>query len=104
MACNCADLHLDNKRKPWRNVVQVCNSEDRQVALRGRKGLAGTKLGLDEDLTLVQQARKLELWALFKEAKATSKRAFWCVAEFFINGTRICLPSSIMEHARGWCK
>jgi hypothetical protein len=43
----------------------------------------------------VQQAHKLELWLLFKEAKATSKRAFWLAIELFINGTRIYLPSFI---------
>ncbi len=42
-------------------------------------------MGLDEDLTFAQQARKLDLWPLFKEAKATGKRAFWRAVEFFIN-------------------
>jgi hypothetical protein len=54
---------------------------------QGRKGLAGTKLGLDKDLMPAQQACKLELWPLFKEAKAASKRAFRHAVEFFINGT-----------------
>jgi hypothetical protein len=31
-------------------LLKFSMSEDRQAALRGRKGLAGTKLGLDEDL------------------------------------------------------
>jgi hypothetical protein len=35
--------------------------EDRQAALRGCKGLAGTKLGLDENLTPTQQVRKSEI-------------------------------------------
>jgi hypothetical protein len=76
-------------------LLKFVMSEDRQAAFRGRKGLAGRKLGLDEDLTPVQQARKLEPWLLFKEAKAANKCAFWQVAELFINGTRICPPSSI---------
>ncbi len=76
-------------------LLKFATSEDRQVALRGRKGLAGTKLGLDEDFTPVQQACKSELWPLFKEAKAAGKRAFWRAAELFINDTRICPPSSI---------
>ncbi len=67
----------------------------RQAALRGCKGLVGTKLGLDEDLMPTQQARKLKLWPLFKEAKETGKCAFWCAAEFFVDDTQICLPSSI---------
>jgi hypothetical protein len=35
-----------------------------------------THLGLDEDLTPMQQACKLEMWSLFKEAKAMGKLAF----------------------------
>jgi hypothetical protein len=61
---------------PGAMLVKFTMSEDRQVALRGRKGLARTKLSLDEDLTLAQQARKLKLWPLFKEAKAVGKCAF----------------------------
>jgi hypothetical protein len=52
-------------------------------------------LGLDEDLTPTQHARKLELWPLFKEAKAASKHAFWRAAELFVDDTQICPPSSI---------
>ncbi len=63
--------------------------------LIGCKGLAGTKLGLDEDLTPTQQARKSKLWPLFKEAKATGKRAFWRTVELFVDSTQICPPSSI---------
>jgi hypothetical protein len=51
-------------------------NEDHQATLLGRKGLATTKLGLDEDLTPVQQAHKSKLWPLFKEAKVASKRTF----------------------------
>ncbi len=81
--------------RPGAVLLKFATSEDRQAALRGGKGLAGTKLGLDEDLTPTQQARKSELWPLFKEAKAASKLAFWRVAELFVNITQICPPSSI---------
>jgi hypothetical protein len=57
-------------------LLKFAMNEDRHYTLRGHKGLARTKLGLDENLTPTQQARKLELWPLFKEAKATNKRAF----------------------------
>jgi hypothetical protein len=50
---------------------------------------------MDEDLTLAQQAHKSELWPLFKEAKATCKRAFWHAVKLFINDIQICLPSSM---------
>jgi hypothetical protein len=35
-------------------LLKFVMNEDRQAALRRRKGLAGTKLGLDEDLTPTQ--------------------------------------------------
>jgi hypothetical protein len=70
-------------------------SKNRQVVLQGHKGLARTKLGLDEDLMPTQQARKLNLWPLFKKAKAASKRAFWHAIKLFVNGTQICPPSFI---------
>jgi hypothetical protein len=57
-------------------LLKFTMNEDRQAMLRGPKGLIGTKLSLDEDLTLAQQVRKSELWPLFEEAKATSKCAF----------------------------
>jgi hypothetical protein len=65
------------------------------ILLRGCKGLAGTRLGLDEDLTPTQQARKSELWPLFKEAKAASKRTFWRAVKLFVDSTQICLHSFI---------
>jgi hypothetical protein len=62
----------------WASTVlfKFATSEDRQAALRRRKGLARTKLGLDEDPTPTQQARKSKLWPLFKEAKAVNKHTF----------------------------
>jgi hypothetical protein len=76
-------------------LFKFAMNEDRQAGLWRRKGLMGTKLGLDEDLTLTQQACKSELWLLFKEAKVTCKHAFWRATKLFINDTQICLPSSI---------
>jgi hypothetical protein len=75
-------------------LLKFLTSEDYHATLQGRKGLAGTKLSLDEDLTPTQQACKSELWPLFKEAKATTKRTFWHVAKFFVNNTQIYPPSS----------
>ncbi len=40
--------------RPGAVMLKFVTIEDRQVALRRRKGLTGTKLGLDEDLTPVQ--------------------------------------------------
>jgi hypothetical protein len=67
---------LTARARPGAMLFKFVTNEDRQAALRGRKGLARTKLGLDEDLTPAQQAQKSELWPLFKEAKAVGKRTF----------------------------
>jgi hypothetical protein len=63
--------------RPSTVLLKFATSEDCQAALWGRKGLVGTKLGLDKDLTFAQQARKSKLWPMFKKAKAVGKRAFW---------------------------
>jgi hypothetical protein len=39
-------------------LLKFTTNKDFQVALRKHKGLAGTKLGLDEDLTPTQQVCK----------------------------------------------
>ncbi len=78
--------------RPGALLLKFTTNKDRQAALRGRKGLTGTKQGLDKDFTPAQQARKSELWSLFK---AASKCTFWRAAKLFINNTRICPPSSI---------
>jgi len=61
---------------PYAMLFKFAMSEDHQIAFWRRKGLARTKLSLDEDLTPVQHAHKSELWLLFKEAKAANKRTF----------------------------
>jgi hypothetical protein len=76
-------------------LLKFATSEDCQATLQGCKGLAGTKLGLKEDLTPPQQTCKSKLWPLFKEAKAVGKRVVWRANELFINGIQICPPSSI---------
>jgi hypothetical protein len=62
--------------RPGVVLLKFTRNEDRQAALQRCKGLAGTKLGFNEDLTPVQQAHKSKLWLMFKEAKAAGKRAF----------------------------
>ncbi len=80
---------------PGTMLLKFAMSKDRQVTLRRHKGLARTKLGLDEDLMPTQQVRKSELRPLFKEAKVVSKRTFWRAAELFVDNVQICPPSSI---------
>jgi hypothetical protein len=46
------------------------------MVLRVCKGLQGTQLGLDEDLTPAQQAQNQAAWATFKEAKKAGERVY----------------------------
>ncbi len=46
-------------------VIKLKISKDHKVALQGCKGLGRTKLGLDDDLSPMQQACKSEMWPLF---------------------------------------
>jgi hypothetical protein len=91
----CWQSNLNNTAHLGTVLLNFATSEDRQATFRGRKGLAGTKLGLDKDLTLTQQAHKSKLWPLFKEAKVASKCAKRRTTKLFINGIQICPPSSI---------
>jgi hypothetical protein len=88
-AYDCAGLYPDT------TLLKFATNKDYQGTLRGCKGLAGTKLGLDEDFTPTQQVRKSELWPLFKEAKAVGKCAFWRIVELYVNDLQISSPSSI---------
>jgi hypothetical protein len=81
--------------RPNAVMFMFVTSKYHQVVLQGRKGLVGTKLGLDEDLTPAQHACKSELWPLFKKAKAVGKCAFWRAAKLFVDGIQICSPSSV---------
>ncbi len=89
MTCDYMGFH------PNMVLLKFATGKDYQVALLRRKGLARTKLGLDKDFMPTHQVRKLELWPLFKEAKAVSKRAFWHTTELFVDDTQICPPSFI---------
>jgi hypothetical protein len=58
---------------------------DKLTVLRAHKGLHGTQLGLDEDLTSAQQAQKRAIWATFKEAKEVGEWVYWRGANLYIN-------------------
>jgi hypothetical protein len=54
----------------------LASVHDKFTVLHARKGLQGTQLGLDEDLTPAQQAQKQAAWATFKEAKEAGERVY----------------------------
>ncbi len=55
-------------------IITLASVHDKLTVLHARKGLQGTQLGLDEDLTPAQQAQKRAAWATFKEAKKAGER------------------------------
>jgi predicted secreted hydrolase len=66
-------------------IITLASVHDKLTVLRNRKGLQGTQLGLDEDLTPAQQAQKRTAWATFKEAKEAGERVYWRGADLYIN-------------------
>ncbi len=57
-------------------IITLASIQDKFTVLRACKGLQGTQLGLDEDLTPTQQAQKQAAWATFKEAKEAGERVY----------------------------
>ncbi|CAM6054109.1 unnamed protein product [Sphagnum tenellum] len=55
-------------------IITLASVHNKLTVLRARKGLQGTQIGLDEDLTPAQQAQKRTAWATFKEAKEAGER------------------------------
>ncbi len=66
-------------------IITLASVHDKLTVLRARKGLQGTRIGLDEDLTPAQQAQKRTAWATFKEAKEVGERVYWPGADLYIN-------------------
>jgi hypothetical protein len=74
--------------------ILTSSVHDKLTVLRARKGLQGTKLWLNEDLTPAQQAQKRTAWATFKEAKEAGKWVYWCGADLYINHKVINSPTA----------
>ena len=50
---------------------------------KARSKLAGTQVGLDDDLTPLQQERKRAAWPAFKAFKAKSVKTQWRAEKLF---------------------
>jgi predicted secreted hydrolase len=73
-------------------IITLTSVHDKLTVLRARKGLQGTQLGLDKDLTPAQQAQKQAAWATFKGAKEASERVYWRGADLYINHKVVNFP------------
>jgi hypothetical protein len=66
-------------------IITLASIHNKLTVLCARKGLQGTQLGFNKDLTLAQQAQKQAAWATFKEAKEAGEWVYWRGADLYIN-------------------
>ena len=64
-------------------LVQFSSKEDKRAVFKARSKLAGTQVGLDDDLTPLQQERKRAAWPAFKAFKAKSVKTQWRAEKLF---------------------
>jgi len=75
-------------------IIMLASVHDKLTVLRARKGLQGSQLGLDEDLTPAQQTQKRTAWATFKEAKEAGEWVYWRGADLYINHKVVNSPTA----------
>jgi hypothetical protein len=75
-------------------IITLASTHDKLTVLHAHKGLQGTQLGLDANLTSAQQAQKRAAWATFKEAKEAGKRVYWRGADLYINHKVVNSPTT----------
>lgn len=65
-------------------LVEFKNKADKLKVFKARGKLAGTPVGMDDDLTQLQQQRKNAAWPAFKEATAKGLRTQWPAEKLFV--------------------
>ena len=58
-------------------VLQFKTREDKRAVFQARGKLRGNPVGMDDDLTHLQQKRKNAAWPAFKDARASGKKTQW---------------------------
>ncbi len=74
--------------RPALLLLKFKTAEARSAVFRARAKLAGTAWGLDEDLTPLQQQRKV-LQPQFLEARKAGKQPRWKGCELFVDGRSV---------------
>jgi hypothetical protein len=67
-------------------VMTFTSAATRTAVFKARKHLAGTKWGLDDDLTPLQQSQRKALQPQWLEARKAGKRLRWKGGELFVDG------------------
>ncbi len=79
---------LPNKREdaasPGVVLTEFRSVAEKKKIFRARANLAGSNIGLDDDLTPLQQKQKSAAWPAFKEAKANNQQTRWEAEKLFI--------------------
>jgi hypothetical protein len=75
-------------------IITSASVHDKLTVLCVCKGLQGTQLGFDKDLTPAEHAQKQATWATFKEAKEAGEWVYWHGADLYINHKVINFPTA----------
>ncbi len=79
---------FSNKREgdasPGLVIVEFGSVADKKKVFRARGKLAGCNVGLDDDLTPLQQKQKADAWDKFKEARASNLKTGWEAEKLYI--------------------
>jgi len=79
---------FSNKREgdasPGLVIVEFGSVADKKKVFRARGKLAGCEVGLDDDLTPLQQKQKAAAWDKFKEARAGNLKTRWEAEKLYI--------------------
>ena len=73
-----------NGTAPGIVVVQFATKQDKVAVFKARGKLATTKIGLDYDLTHLQQQRKIAAWSDFKDFRSKGIKTQWRAEKLFV--------------------
>ena len=73
-----------NGAAPGIVVVQFAKKQHKVAVFKARGKLAGTKVGLDDDLTHLQQQRKNAAWSDFKDFRSKGVKTQWRAEKLFV--------------------
>ena len=65
-------------------LVQFEKKEHKLTVFKARGKLAGTKIGMDDDLTRLQQERKNAAWPAFQDYKANGVKTQWRAEKLYV--------------------
>ena len=73
-----------NGTAPGIVLVQFASKQDKIAVFKARGKLATTRIGLDDDLTHLQQQRKNAAWSDFKEFRSKGIKTQWRAEKLFV--------------------